>query len=173
MVLCSNGTRWVATRGSTRPATSQREARPCLRENTVLLPVDFCHGDIRWQKSIAVLKVRILNFLRVSWRNMHFSLILFGSVYLSCRPSSSPGHASPGGFCATSILSEVGVWTACCCPSSGPSSFTVVMAQRGLRTMYLYFFQLQAFGSELSLVSLCVEEKKHDRICKTKIWLTC
>lgn len=39
--------------------------------------------------------------------------------------------------------------------SSVSSSLTEVAAQRGLRTMYLYFFQLQAFGSGEALMSAC------------------
>lgn len=38
--------------------------------------------------------------------------------------------------------------------SSASSSLTEVAAQRGLSTMYLYFFQLQAFGSSEALISV-------------------
>lgn len=90
----------------------------------------------------------------------HLCHVFFTSfeVYLSIWPGTSPDHASAGAVGVEPILSAVGdVWL---CGSSTSSSFTVVAAQRGLRTMYLYFFQLHAFGSGLGLTSLWRNETK-------------
>lgn len=77
----------------------------------------------------------------------------FGSffAYLSIWLGTSPGHASVGVFGVQFILlasDEAWHW------SSSVSSFTLVGEQRRFRTMYLYFFQLQAFGSGVGVESL-------------------
>lgn len=48
--------------------------------------------------------------------------------------------------------------------SSVSSSLTEVVAQRGLRTMYLYFFQLQAFGSGEALTSAWRSRNRSTRL---------
>lgn len=89
----------------------------------------------------------------MTWLVLKYQYCKILTTHLSFWPDPSPGHASIVGFNVTSILSEVGVCLSCCWTSSGSSSFTVVMAQNGLRTMYLDFFQLHALGSGLFLGS--------------------
>lgn len=61
------------------------------------------------------------------------------------------------------ILSALGDERLC---GSSSSSFTVVAAQRGLRTMYLYFFQLHAFGSGGALTLFWRNQRKDSQLCQ-------
>lgn len=100
---------------------------------------------------------------RIHWQFVQcvISYFLFFQSHLFIWPGTSPDHASVDALGVEPILSALGDERLC---GSSSSSFTVVAAQRGFRTMYLYFFQLHAFGSGGALTLFWRNQRKDSQL---------